>query len=202
MASPSPIPGLTRRRLIATSAGLAITSTAVAAGTASANGSTQKRRSSLSPADLAEIYQLKVHYAFGTDLIAEGEFDAGLELYRAVFSDDAEVSAGFAGAPPLFTVTGPDALAAAVRDATAGSIASQHLIGSVDIVGGDGRGRSKTAEIKAYVQATSLFRETAEVQRILATYFDEAERRSGEWRITRSFSQLLSIEEPAARIAP
>ena len=129
MSTASPLPGLTRRRLIATSAGLAITSSVVSAsGAEAAAGRGGDRRSSLSPADLAAIYQLKVHYAYGSDLITEGRFEEGREMYRATFWDDAEVSGGFDEANPGFSATGPDELAEVIRGLVTGSIASQHLM--------------------------------------------------------------------------
>jgi hypothetical protein len=204
MGARSEAAGYTRRRLIATGTGLAITSTVVAAGpgTASADRRPRDRRSSLSPADLAEIYHLKVQYAFGSDQIVAGRFEEGRELYRAAFWDDAEVSGGFDEASPVFTATGPDDLAETIRGLVGGSIASQHLIGTIEIVEGERNGRHKTADVTAYVQATSLMRATAEVQRVLATYYDVAERRAGQWKMSRSFAQYVSVEAPAARLAP
>ena len=195
---------VTRRRLIAGSAGLAVTSVALAAGAPAAGADYGRRRGSLSVDDLAEVYRLKVQYAFGSDAIGAGDVERGLDLYRATFTDDAVVTAGFAGAPPSLEAFGPDDLAEklAAALAAAGAIGSQHLLGTIEIVEGpEGSHRRKTAAITAYVQATVLLEADRGLLRFLATYHDTAERRRREWRLTGSSAEYLSVEA-ATRTAP
>ena len=176
---------LTRRRLFAGGAGLAVASGALwtMAEPAGATGGLQA-------ADLAAIYQLKVNYAVGTDLIASGDVDAGRALYRITFTANAAVSGGFDRNNPDFLAYGPDELAQSVAQQTATALATQHLLGTVNIVPTG----HKSANLTVYVQATVLAEQGQGLTRVLATYYYTAERRPKGWRLTSSFSQFVSVE--------
>ena len=186
---------LTRRRLFAGGAGLAVATGALwaTAGPASASGS------GLSPADLAALYQLKVNYAVGTDLIAGGDLAGGRDLYRITFTGNAAVSGGFDRNHPDFLVHGPDELAQSVASQTAAAVATQHLLGTANIQPSGHGGNSATLTV--YVQATVLAEQGKGLTRVLATYHDTAERRAKGWRLTSSFSQFVSVEA-GERVAP
>ncbi len=195
--------GVSRRSLMATGAGLAVTSAAVVTGMPAAGASDSDRgRSSIAAQDWVDIYQARMNYALGSDLIAADQFDAGRDRYRAAFTSDAQVSGGFDPASPLFSAVGPDDLAAVVHGLVAANRASQHLVGTVSISEGERNRWTRTADIIAYVQATVVLRDAPQVQRYLATYYEQAERRSRGWRLTRSFAQYVVIEDPAPRQYP
>jgi hypothetical protein len=50
------------------------------------------------------------------------------------------------------------------------------------------------ARITAHVLVTLVPKATQNIIRLAATYHDEAEKRNGRWRVTKSFAQYLSTE--------
>jgi hypothetical protein len=194
-----------RRALIAGGAGLLVSATALVAnaGTAGAQVDTSPGRPV--PADVyTEICQLKANYVTATDSLPfAGSGDRALRLYRATYADDAEVSAGYDPAVPDFVVHGPDELFQVLQAGLAPFRASQHNVGVIHVALSDlSKPRRQLATITAHVLVTLVPTAGKGLTRIVATYHDEAQRRShGRWQVTKSFAQYLATET-AERLLP
>ena len=130
------------------------------------------------PSMESAIRQLAVNYALGTDAIGRDEPETGRALYQQTFTADADIS--IAGNPDTQR-TGPDEWVGFVEGTFrgAGHIATQHLIGSVNIVpGADG----ESAEMSTYMHASHLG-PTGDVFVVLLTYIDQAVHTEDGWRI-------------------
>ena len=146
------------------------------------------------PARESAIRQLAVNYALGTDAIGRDEAETGRALYRQTFTADAEIS--IAGAAETRR-TGPEEWAEFVEGTFrgAGHVATQHLIGSVNIApaGDDG----ERAEMSTYMHASHLGA-GGDVLVVLLTYVDEAVRTEQGWRIAkRTLYPMASWTQPA-----
>ncbi len=132
------------------------------------------------PAMESAIRQLAVNYALGTDAIGRDEPETGRALYQQTFTPDAAIS--IAGAADTRR-TGPDAWVEFVEGTFrgAGHVATQHLIGSVNIVPAEDGER---AEMSTYMHASHLS-PTGDVLVVLLTYVDDAVRTEQGWRIAR-----------------
>ena len=196
-------PPIGRRGLIAGGAGLVLAGSTLgaAAGTVAA---TSVAVGDPVPADVySEICQLKGNYVTATDSLPfPGSEDRALALYRATYTSDAESSAGYDVAAPDFLVHGPDELFATLQAGLATFSASQHNVGVIHVHLTDARGsRRRAATITAHVLVTLVSRSTLDITRLAATYHDEAEKRNGRWRVTKSFAQYLATET-ATRVLP
>ena len=130
------------------------------------------------PSMESAIRQLAVNYALGTDAIGRDEPETGRALYQQTFTADADIS--IAGNPETQR-TGPDEWVGFVEGTFrgAGHVATQHLIGSVNIVPGtDG----ESAEMSTYMHASHLG-PTGDVFVVLLTYIDQAVHTEDGWRI-------------------
>lgn len=149
--------------------------------------------------DVLQIQQLKVDYAIATDAIASGQKHVGLSLYRATFTPDARISAGFDPAAPDVAAVGPDAWADACEVSFAPFLGAHHLLGGIGVrVDAD---RDDRASMTAYLRGTMLAAEGNDVTKVLGTYHDVVVRRDGRWQITESFLHYFSIES-GSRLAP
>ena len=187
-----------RRGLIAGSAGLFVGATAlVANGEAAATGGGDTGPGRPVPADVyADICQLKANYVTATDSLPFPDSgDRALELYRATYAEDAEVSAGYDPAAPDFLVHGPDDLFQVLQAGLADFRSSQHNVGVIHVSLSDlSRPRRQLAIITAHVLVTLVSNVGLGLTRIVATYHDEAQRRRGRWQVTKSFAQYLATE--------
>lgn len=132
------------------------------------------------PAMESAIRQLAVNYALGTDAIGRDEPETGRALYQQTFTADADISiAGNADTQR----TGPDEWVGFVEGTFrgAGHVATQHLIGSANIVPSDD---GESAEMSTYMHASHL-NPNGDVLVVLLTYIDHAVRREEGWRIAR-----------------
>ena len=104
------------------------------------------------PSMESAIRQLAVNYALGTDAIGRDAPETGRALYQQTFTADADIS--IAGNPDTQR-TGPDEWVGFVEGTFrgAGHVATQHLIGSVNIVPGEG---GESAEMSTYMHASHL----------------------------------------------
>ncbi len=132
------------------------------------------------PSMESAIRQLAVNYALGTDAIGRDEPEPGRALYQQTFTADADIS--IAGNPDTQR-TGPDEWVGFVEGTFrgAGHVATQHLIGSVNIVPGEG---GESAEMSTYMHASHLG-PTGDVFVVLLTYIDQAVHTEDGWRIAR-----------------
>ena len=132
------------------------------------------------PAVESAIRQLAVNYALGTDAIGRDEPETGRALYQQTFLPDADIS--IAGNPETQR-TGPDEWVGFVEGTFrgAGHVATQHLIGSVNIVPGED---GESAEMSTYMHASHLG-PTGDVFVVLLTYVDRAVHTDDGWRIAR-----------------
>lgn len=132
------------------------------------------------PAVESAIRQLAVNYALGTDAIGRDEPETGRALYQQTFLPDADIS--IAGNPETQR-TGPDEWVGFVEGTfrVAGHVATQHLIGSVNIVPGED---GESAEMSTYMHASHLG-PTGDVFVVLLTYIDRAVHTDDGWRIAR-----------------
>ena len=145
------------------------------------------------PATESAIRQLAVNYALGTDAIGRDERETGRALYHQTFTPDADIS--IAGALDTQR-TGPDEWVGFVEDnfRGAGHIATQHLIGSTNIVPSED---GESAEMSTYMHASHLG-PTGDVLVVLLTYIDQAVRTEEGWRIAcRTLYPMASWMQPA-----
>lgn len=151
----------------------------------------------LTPADRAALTALTADYAIATDAIVGGDIETGERLYRRVFTKDATFASGFDEAAPLIYGAGLDAWLKTVEEAVAGMVASQHLVGA-----GTFEIRPERAVcIVAPFQATTMFGIDKTMTTVLGTYYNEARRVGGEWRLTRSFAKYIAVHT-STRDAP
>jgi hypothetical protein len=131
------------------------------------------------------IKQLSVNYALATDMIGRGLTAEGLALYRATFTSDAEITSG-AG-----TFIGPEAWADFVHNALQQFSATQHLIGTINVVFAR---RSDRAEMSTYLYATHEYSPGGNILAVNTTYFDDVGRTRDGWRITKKVLELTVLE--------
>ena len=132
------------------------------------------------PAMESAIRQLATNYALGTDAIGRDEPEVGRALYYQTFTPDADIS--IAGNPDTQR-TGPDEWVGFVEGTFrgAGHVATQHLIGSVNIVPSeDGR----SADMSTYMHATHRS-PAGDLLIVLLTYIDHAVLTDDGWRIAK-----------------
>lgn len=157
-----------------------------ATGTASAEGN----RKNL--ADESAIRQLSINYALGTDAIAVGDVDAATALYGATFTPDAQIGAGFDPSSPSLVANGPTEWADVVIEAFRPYTATQHLLGTINIV--HDPTTANVARMTTYLHATHVFRENLDLLIVLGTYNDVvAWLPKVGWRITERFLQFTSF---------
>ncbi len=143
--------------------------------------------------DEADIRQLSINYALGTDSISAGNKPRALDYYGRTFSSDALITAGFEPGAPLLVAHGPQEWADVVVKAFEPYSATQHLLGTINVEFDD-RGRSAT--MSTYLHATHVLKApSTDLLTVLGTYYDtvEQQRRSG-WRIVKRFLQFTSFE--------
>lgn len=173
---------------------------AVVAGSAAALAVASPASAGRNPVDTTAevaIRQLAVDYAIGTDAIAVGDLDTALARYRRAFSPDATIAAGWDSAAPALSATGPDAWAQIVQNAFVPHLATQHLLGSIDVTL-DGR---SAATMSSYLEATHVYRDQPNLLIVKGTYYDQVQRTAQGWRITARFLQFVSFNT-VARLLP
>lgn len=169
--------------------------TALAAGTATMllPGGAASAGSRYNLQDEADIRQLSINYALGTDSISAGNKPRALEFYGRTFSDDAPITAGFDPAAPALVANGPAAWADVVVTAFQPYSATQHLLGTINV---DFGGRHGPVTMSTYLHATHVFKAPSkDLLTVLGVYIDtvEQQRRTG-WRIVNRFLQFISFE--------
>jgi hypothetical protein len=197
------MPALGRRALIAGGAGLVLGAGTLITATAAEATSNGGVGQPVSADVYADICQLKANYVTATDSLPfPGNEDRALALYRATYTTDAKSSAGYDPAAPDFLVTGPDELFETLHAGLSTFRSSQHNVGVIHVELSNPAGRRKQlATITAHVLVTLVPIEGNGLTRLVATYHDEAERRNGEWQVTKSFAQYLATET-ATRVLP
>jgi hypothetical protein len=109
--------------------------------------------------DEAEIRQLTICYALGTDAIGVGDVDKGKALYKDCFTEDAPIAALFPDGQGTER-TGPAAWADFVNEIFRDNkyTATQHLIGTINISIDHTTGKTgtMTASMTSYLHATHL----------------------------------------------
>lgn len=142
--------------------------------------------------DEADIRQLSINYALGTDSISAGNKPKALEYYGRTFSADALITAGFDPAAPALVANGPQAWADVVEKAFQPYSATQHLLGTINVDFDQLRG---SAMMTTYLHATHVVTANKDLLTVLGTYYDtvEQQRRVG-WRIVKRFLQFTSFE--------
>ena len=144
--------------------------------------------------DAAAIRQLSINYAIGTDAVSRGDLDTARARYAASFTPTATIAAGFDPAAPALVANGPEEWLAVVVEAFQPYTATQHLIGTIDVVFPDGRGPRREASMSTYLNATHVLAATEELSTVLGTYFDDVQLIDGSWRIVHRFLQFTSFE--------
>jgi hypothetical protein len=175
---------VSRRRLVAGGAAVAAGTAALAVPSfASAAGPSLNRL-----ADESDIRQLTVNYALATDALGRGEHDFGLALYEATFTADAPIQAGTSP-----TLIGPEAWAEFVETALTPFSATQHLLGTINVILGSGNNPS-AATMTTYLHATHEFAPGGNILVVLGTYFDDVVRLKEGWRISKRTLVFTSVE--------
>lgn len=150
--------------------------------------------------DEANIKQLSVNYALGTDAVSAGDVDRALALYAMTFAENAPIAAGFDRANPSLSAIGPTEWAERVSDAFIPYSATQHLLGTINVEFDPNR--KGVAQMTTYLHATHVYAAKLELLTVLGTYIDTVERiRRVGWRITNRFLQFTSFET-SPRLAP
>jgi hypothetical protein len=144
--------------------------------------------------DAAAIRQLSINYAIGTDAVSRGDLDTARARYQASFTPDATIGAGFDPAAPALTAQGPEEWLGVVAQAFEPYTATQHLLGTIDVVFPAGPGRRRQASMSTYLNATHVLAATKELSTVLGTYFDQVELIDRNWRIVDRFLQFTSFE--------
>ena len=165
-----------------------------AQGAAGHSSATQR----LTAEDVAALTKLKSDYANATDVLVSGDVDRGTEIYRQIFTPDAEFLVAFDEASPIMSASGLDAWCETVQAGVAETLASQHHVGTVSIDTGEG---PDTAHLTATFQTTMVAKADQGLTTVLGTYYDDARRIDGRWWLTRSFSKYLAIHS-GTRDAP
>jgi SnoaL-like domain len=150
----------------------------------------------------AAIKQLGVDAALATDAITSGDIAGAVARFRAAFSEDAVIAAGFDRDAPLLSAVGPDAWAESVAAAYTTYSASQHLLGTCNVTfdeGGGGRGG--VARMTTYLHATFVVAASTGVLTVTGTYRDVVRRGDDGWRITERFLLFTSFSS-GVRDAP
>jgi hypothetical protein len=170
---------------MALASALMVSSTSEPTGATSDQGSLE---------DEAEIQKLTVCYTRGTDAIGRGDLAAGKAIYKSCFTNDAELSVWFPGAdfngPPSFVTTGTDSWADFVQSVFQGNgyVATQHLMGSVEVHVTSGQ----DAVMTSYLHATHVVNNgTIDVAN--GTYDDQIVKKQGHWKIKKRQLKLIDF---------
>ena len=141
--------------------------------------------------DEADIRQLTICYALGTDAIGAGDVDKGKALYRDCFTEDAPIAAFFPDGQGADR-TGPDAWADFVHATFRQNqyTATQHLIGTITI-SIDPTTRT-TASMTSYLHATHLL-PNGTINVANGSYEDEAVKTAAGWRIQKRTLRLMTF---------
>jgi hypothetical protein len=138
------------------------------------------------------IKQLSVNYALATDMIGRGLRAEGLALYLNTFTRDAQIISG-AG------TFGPEAWADFVFNALEPFSATQHLIGTINVVFAP---QADQAAMSTYLYATHEYSPGGNILAVNTTYFDDVtltaqnsrDRTDAGWRITKKVLELTALE--------
>ena len=140
-----------------------------------------------------DIEYLRRNYAKATDLLGiteEASFNKGLEIYRSIFTVDADFSVSGDGAPDM-SATGPDAWADIVEKNLGPMGPTQHLIGTqrvIDLnvdISSDCKIQSGSAKMESYVQAWHDL-PNSKIWHYLGSYLDNVIYVSGiGWQIEK-----------------
>lgn len=149
-----------------------------------------------------DIEYLRRNYAKATDLLAiteEASFNEGLEIYRSIFTVDADFSVSGDGAPDM-SATGPDAWADIVEKNLGPMGPTQHLIGTqrvIDLnvdISSDCKIQSGSAKMESYVQAWHDL-PNSKIWHYLGSYFDNVIYVSGKgWQIEKMNLMRITTE--------
>lgn len=141
--------------------------------------------------DAAEIRQLTICYALGTDAIGAGDVDKGKALYTDCFTDDAPIAAFFPNGQGTKR-TGPDAWADFVKEIFRENkyTATQHLIGTIDVNIDHKTGDA--ANMTSYLHATHLL-PNGSINVANGTYEDEVVKTGTGWRIRKRTLKLVTF---------
>ena len=141
--------------------------------------------------DEANIRQLTICYALGTDAIGAGDVDTGKALYRDCFTEDASIAAFFPDGQGADR-TGPDAWADFVHATFRQNqyTATQHLIGTITISIDPTTGT--TATMTSYLHATHLL-PNGSINVANGSYEDEAVKTAAGWRIRKRTLRLMTF---------
>ncbi|BAZ37857.1 hypothetical protein NIES4101_37830 [Calothrix sp. NIES-4101] len=136
----------------------------------------------------SEIEQLTVCYALGTDAIGKGDVQAGKNIYRDCFTEDATITAIFPDGGQA-TYTGTNAWGDFVASVFRGNgyVATQHLIGTINIAV-----QGNNAKMTSYLHATHKRSETS-IDVANGTYEDEVVKQNGRWKIRRRTLKLITF---------
>ena len=144
--------------------------------------------------EAAAIRQLSINYAIGTDAVSRGDLDTARARYSATFTAGAPIAAGFDRNAPALTAHGPEEWLGVVVEAFKPYTATQHLLGTIDVVFPVSRGRLREASMSTYLHATHVSAASSELLTVLGTYFDQVRLVDGGWRIVNRFLQFTSFE--------
>jgi hypothetical protein len=183
---------VTRRRVLIGSGG-ALAGAVAAVGAAAPAGASDVG----DEGEAAAIRQLSINYAIGTDAVSHGDLDTARARYAATFTADAPIAAGFDRTAPALTAHGPEEWLGVVVDAFQPYTATQHLLGTIDVVFPAGRRRRRDASMSTYLHATHVLAASKELLTVLGTYLDRVELIDREWRIVDRFLQFTSFETTA-----
>ena len=156
-------------------------------------GNVHATSSSGSYEDEAEIAKLPICYARATDAIGRGNLALGKAIYSTCFTSDAVLAVWFPGTPfngpPSYKTVGTNSWAEFAKDTfdAAGYVATQHLMGNIDVhVNGN------TATISTYLHATHVLPDgTIDVAN--GTYEDVAVRKNGVWQIKNRTLKIIDF---------
>ena len=149
-----------------------------------------------------DIEYLRRNYAKATDLLGiteEASFNEGLEIYRSIFTVDADFSVSGDGALDM-SATGPDAWADIVEKILGPMGPTQHLIGTqrvIDLnvdISSDCKIQSGSAKMESYVQAWHDL-PNSKIWHYLGSYFDNVIYVSGKgWQIEKMNLMRITTE--------
>jgi hypothetical protein len=159
-------------------------------------GVAPSRAASAQPNDRIEIEQLANCYAHGTDAIGRNDLQKGKDIYAGCFTSDAVISVYFpasnlAGNPsPDVSLVGTEAWADFVDSVfrTNGYIATQHLMGTIDI-----SVHGTTATMSSYLHATHVVQHDGTIDVANGTYFDTVVKTQDGWRISQRTLRLINF---------
>jgi len=145
----------------------------------------------------AEIEELTVCYALGTDAIGRGNLQEGKNIYQNCFTPDATITAVFPNGASETRYGANDwaDFVYAVFQAN-GYQATQHLIGTVNI-----SVKNNQASMSSYLHATHKLSETS-IDVANGTYVDEVVKTQGSWKISRRTLTLIDFLNLASPGSP